>query len=93
MYIRAAKQLRADLSSFLPLLTNDCSEPAVTAVLARLHTFKGTTATVGLHRLSKVLGEIESTCRARGSAVEILQQIPALKDAVAAADYALSEAI
>lgn len=93
LYVRTARQLRADLSSFLPVLSDECSASEVKAVLMRLHTFKGATATVGLHRLSKALAVLESTCNAKGSADEVLKQIPVLTDTVAAADKALSLAI
>ena len=92
MYLRAARDFHASLNSVVPdlhsaLLGNDL--PQATALM---HTFKGTSATLGLTRLSQECGRLEALCKKGLPTATVAAQATALEVLVRKAQQALEGA-
>ncbi len=64
LYIRAAQEFLRTLGDLPDTLLNHLQARHMAEARALLHTTKGTSATMGLQRLSKVCAEMEAMCRA-----------------------------
>jgi CheY-like chemotaxis protein len=93
LYSRLAQDLLDDLPTLVGQLDQATAQGDVKKAAACLHTYKGTTATLGLVALSKELARLESLCVSGMQPADRETLLHTLSCAVDAARSALSQAV
>jgi CheY-like chemotaxis protein len=93
LYIRLAHDILEELPTLVQQLSEATARQDVKSAARVLHTFKGTTGTLGLVALSKEIARVETLCASGFERVSWEVQLCALSSAVASAIEALSQAL
>ncbi len=93
LYRRSAQQLMNDLPTLVPALLRLAQADQIKDLLGKLHTFKGTAATLGLMDLSAQLAGVESKVKSGPGIEELAKHIPVLTDGVEQGIQALRQAL
>jgi signal transduction histidine kinase/DNA-binding response OmpR family regulator/HPt (histidine-containing phosphotransfer) domain-containing protein len=93
LYVRSAKDFCKSLGDLAPQLQALLQAGEAKSLGALAHTFKGTSATLGLERLSVALGQLEKMCVPDVSAEVLQGSLDALAPKIELARAALEQAI
>jgi CheY-like chemotaxis protein len=93
LYARSAKDLLQVLPAVVPQLTEFLIKGDKKSAATLLHTFKGTTATLGLNALSAELGLLESLCTSQSNITKWEVQLNPLSAQVKSGHVALTKAL
>jgi HPt (histidine-containing phosphotransfer) domain-containing protein len=93
LYVRSAKDFGKSLGDLAPQLQALLHAGETKNLGALAHTFKGTSATLGLERLSGALGLLEKSCLPDASAEVLQGSLDALAPKIELARMALEQAI
>jgi CheY-like chemotaxis protein len=93
LYSRSARDLLQALPTLVPQLTEALRKGETKSGATLLHTFKGTTATLGLNALSAELGHLEDLCNSESRIPKWEVQLNSLSVLVKSGQTALEEAM
>ncbi len=93
LYRRAAQQLLDDLSTLAPALLHLAQADQLKELLGKLHTYKGTTATLGLMDLSAQLAALEAKLKSEPGTAKLARHLPALIEGLDRGAQALRQAL